>query len=157
MIPRHVLVGCVGILAMLRPLWAADSCPVRVTFSKAWVSERAAQRSHSSCDQDAELDYHLTFDIRSEEADLFRQVTFDYIVKLTLVEPPPDAANGAKEVSQLRNVEVVLAQGLERKGVTVSRFAGCKYGWKAPAGPALPAGEIQVRNVSISGITCRPL
>ena len=157
MIPRHVIVGCVGILALLRPLWAAESCPVQVTFSKAWVSERAAQSGGSSCDRDAELDYHLAFDIRSEDADLFRQVSFDYIVELTLEEPRPTATSGPQEVSQLRNVEVVLAQGLEQKDVTVSRFAGCKYGWKAPTGPALPIGEVQVRNVSISGIACRPL
>ena len=138
-------------------MWAAESCPVQVTFAKAWVSERAARRGDSSCDRNAELDYHLAFDIRSKEAGLFRQVSFDYIVELTLVKPPPDVTNGPQEVTQLRNVEVVLAQGLEQKNVTVSRFAGCKYGWKAPSGPAQPIGKVQVRNVSISGIACRPL
>lgn len=157
MILKRTIVGSIVLLAALPRLWAAESCPVQVTFSKAWVSERAARRGDSSCDQNAELDYHLAFDIRSDDADLFREISFDYIVELALVEPLPDTAKGPLEVSQLRNVEVVLAQGLARKDVTVSRFAGCKYGWKVPSGPAQPIGQIQVRNVSVSGIACRPL
>lgn len=134
-----------------------ESCPAQVTFAKAWISERDVPAGESSCDRNAELDYHLSFDIQSNQVGVFRKVKFDYIVELTLLGRPADRVQKNQEVKQLRNVEVVIAGGLDRKGVIVSRFAGCKYGWKVPSGPAQPSGQVKVRNVSISGIECRPL